>query len=199
MALDASRMATDMFTRYKGKGFKGPRLMDYCTVISQGSVMSIVGKPFATIDVGSVPGAGVGAGVGIIGVVADTVKSTTVSTANGTQFKGPRLTDAAQVYAEALVLEISLATLASTHAPVFAGAGTIVPGSIPVNIQEWAGNIFTTGKGMRFIGPQWFNWCKALATGGVTGFATATGSVVIAGSPAGTPSSGGGSGVGVIS
>lgn len=199
MSLDPARMAADMFGRYRAIGFKGPRLMDHCTVISQGSVMSIVGKAFATADVGSVAGAGAGIGMGLTAVPASTVKSTVVATAKGTQFKGPRLEDAAMVFADALVLEITMATLTSAHAPVFAGVGTIVPGSIPVMVNEWAGNIFTIGRGMRFIGPQWFNWCKALATGGVQGFQTATGTVVITGSPAGIPAPGGGSGAGVIS
>lgn len=199
MSLDPSRMAANMFGILRGKGFKGPRLMDYCLAISEGSVMSIAGKSFATADVGTIPGAGVGTGTGLTAIQQGTVQGTTVSTAQGTKFKGPKLVDVADAFGQALIAECSQATLSSTHAPVFAGAGNIIPGSIPVVDAEWSGNIFNQGKAKRFIGPEWMNWCKALAAGGVAGFATATGVVAIAGAPAGIPVPGAGSGVGVIS
>lgn len=173
--------------------------MDYCLAISEGSILSIVGKSFNTVDVGTIPGAGVGTGTGLTAIQQATVQGVTMSTAMGTQFKGPQLLATSKFYAEALIQEMLQASLTSAHAPVFLGSGTIIPGSIPVNPAEWSGNIFTAGQGKQFKGPQWMNWCKALAAGGVAGFATATGTVVIAGSPAGVPVGGGGSGAGTIS
>lgn len=199
MSLDYSRMASDMYARARGMNFRGPRLMDFCIVISHGSLDSIIGKVFATVDVGVVPGTGAGIGTGLTAVSISTVQNSVVSRARNLRFKGPRLEDTALFYAQALVQELTHTTLTSAHSPVFAGAGTVVPGSIPVAVPEWNNKIFNYGRALRFIGPYWHNWCDALATGGVQGFTTATGAVVISGSPSGDPSGGGGSGAGVLS
>lgn len=187
MALDPSRMAADMYARGQAIRFKGPRFFDYCTVVSQGSVMAIVGKAYATTDVGLIqtvasPGIGAGTGTGLIAVLVNTVRDTTVNTAKGFGFKGPRLVDTAQIFAEALVQEITNTTLISTHTPVYLGVGTVTPASIPVIMPEWKGNIQSLGAAIRFKGPKWPQWCESLATGGVQGFLTATGTVNIVGS-----------------
>ncbi len=211
MALNPTRMAADMYARGQAIRFRGPRFFDYCTVVSQGSVQAIVGKSFTTIDTGLIqtvatPGIGAGTGTGLTAVLVNTVRDTVVSTARGFQFRGPRLIDTAQIFAEALVEELTQTTLVSTHTPVYLGAGVVVPGSIPVVMSEWKGNIQTLGTAIRFRGPKWPQWCESLATGGVTGFLTATGNVTIVGTytglfpPAGPgPVPGVGVGVGVVS
>jgi hypothetical protein len=204
MSLDFSRMAADMYARGQAIRFKGPRFMDYCKIVSQGSIESIVGKAFVTADVGLIPGAGPSAGIGtaITGVQAATIKTMIITTANGFQFKGPRLPDIAGLFADALVQEIANATLTSTHAPVFTGAGVVNQGSYTVVQPAWASLIFTYGTAKRFKGPKWMNWCTALATGAVAGFADASGQVVIAGSFGGSappgPLPGAGAGAGIV-
>lgn len=186
MALNFARMSADMYAKGQAIRFRGPRFKDYCDVVSQGSIESIVGKFFNTVDTGLIqtvatPGLGAGLGTAITLVQIATVRDTVVQTARGFGFKGPRLVDTAMLFADALVTEIANATLTSTHSPVYLGSGVVVPGSYTVQYAEWHTKIHDYGRAIRFRGPKWPQWCMALAQGAITGFQSASGNVVITG------------------
>lgn len=195
-------MANTMFGLFAGKGFLGPRLFDHCQVIGNGSILSVIGKPFVTADIGLIPGIGVGVGIGVIGFIEPAMVGTMIGTMASFGFIGPRLIDTCQVITQSLIAEMALATLTSAHTPVFLGAGTVVPASILVIEPEWTGNIIAQGVPKGFIGPQYFNYARAIATGLTSGFLTATGVVSITGSFTGPappgPLPGAGAGTGVI-
>lgn len=198
MAIVGSTWSAALFGALNSMGFTGSRLMEFTDAVGNGSQAHVVGKTFATVDVGTIPGAGVGVGTGVVSINDPLVSTTIFSTALGTfgQF-GNRLQDTCDAIAATLVGQMANADLNSTHSPVFAGSGTIVPGSIPVVGPAWGAAIQAAAPA--FIGSQWGNYANAIGVGCAAGFATATGTVTISGSPAGTPSGGGGSGSGVIS
>jgi hypothetical protein len=197
--LNADAWASTLQGILSGKECSGPSLPDLCKAIGTGSVMHLAGKTFQTIDVGTTVGAGVGTGAGLSGVVPDTVAMTIASTAKGL-FKtdgGPKLQDICDAIAQCLVQQLATITLTSAHAPVFVGAGTVVPGSIPVVGEAWGSAI---AGACSFNGPQWPNFAKAIGMGCAAGLATATGAVVILGSPAiPVPVPGAGAGTGALS
>lgn len=184
-----------------GRGYTGPDMPNFADAIGNGTVSSIVGKAFSTTDTGTVPGAGVGTGTGITGLVEATLSAALFSgfvAAFGQA--GPDLPDIADDLATALVQELALASLASTHTPVFAGTGTLVVGSIAVVAAAMGAAIEAEGVGAGFLG---MNWGDAA---GVIGdeyagamIAQGTGTVTITGSPSGTPAPGAGTGTGTIS
>lgn len=203
MSLVGSRWSDTLFGSLTGKGFVGIAERRFTDAVGLGSVAHVVGKPFATTDVGLVPSAGPapGAGVGVVGfsqsLVSDDVFNESVSRF-GTQ--GIRLRDVCDSIGETCVAEMNQATLTSVHTPVFAGTGTIVPGSIGVVGPDWGTSIFGVGVGLQFQGIRWNDWSQAIGIGqamNVQNFGT--GSVVISGSPSGIPVPGAGAGTGTIS
>lgn len=68
MALSANILAALIQTNLAASGANGKNLEKFCTGVATGIIMSIVGKTFTTSDIGTVPGAGTGIGVGITGL-----------------------------------------------------------------------------------------------------------------------------------
>lgn len=199
MALSVSAWSSSLQAKLAAKGFTGTKTADFALAVATGSVAQIVGKPFATMDVGLTPGSGIGNGTGITGLSVSAISSLIFSTASGLfGSSGPKLQDLCDAVAEACVEQLGLATLTSTHTPVYLGSGTIVVGSIPIIANQMA-NAIQAGA-PSFIGPQWPNLAQAIAVGQATGILTSgSGSVTIVGAPTGIPVPGAGAGVGVIS
>lgn len=204
MAIVGSKIANTLYGFLSAKGMVGPKLMSFCQTFGNGSQMSIVGKAFTTTDAGSIPGAGVGVGTGITGLVASAIQGSIVSHGTSKNFKGPKFPDFAEAIGKTIETEMAQATLSSTHTPVFVGAGTVDKGSYTVTDSEWAGNIQTLGSAAGFLGPKWPDFCEVVGKGIVLGgFKNATGAVTISGTFAGPvppgPVPGAGVGTGVVS
>jgi hypothetical protein len=200
MPLVPPRFASLLMAKMASKAMVGPMLFPFCNAIATGSVLSIVGKPFQTTDVGLIPGVGFGTGIGIVGVPPSLVKSQIITIGLSFGLVGIKLMDVADAVAEALVAEIAFATLTSTHAPVFLGNGNITTGSILVTGPEWGGQITSQGFSQGMAGAQWPQMANAIGMGCALGFLTATGVVTITGTftgpvpPGPVPGAGVGSG-----
>lgn len=190
--------SADLFGRLQADNFLGSELMSFTDAVGNGSQLEVVGAPFTTTDVGSTPGAGTGVGVGITGIDPSLAASTIFSTALSLFGQsGSRLLDLANHMGDTLEAQMLLADLASTHAPVFLGTGTVDIGSIGVADASWASSIESAAPG--FIGSEWPNFALAIGTGYATAvLAGGTGTVVISGA-GGIPVPGAGTGVGIIS
>lgn len=200
MALDGSRWSGTLFAALQAKGFMGSRLQDFTDAVGKGSVTHVVGKSFTTLDVGTVPGNGVGTGVGIIGFAPSQISSLIFSFCQGAGFTGSRLRDVCDAVGQAASVEMALASLSSIDAPVFLGVGNIVPGSIGVDGGGWGSSIQSVGSGENFIGSKWPDFAQALGKGQALPVqSTGTGILAITGSPSGVPVPGTGNGSGTIS
>lgn len=199
MPLNAQAWTAALAGQFSGINFIGPRLPELCVAIATGSVQHLTGKQFQTQDVGLTPGAGVGIGVGITGIIPTTVASTIRSTAiqNFDNHEGKRLADCCQVIAAVLVQQVLLATLSSVDSPVFAGTGTIIPGSIAVLGPAWGTAIEQAAP--KFVGKYWPGFANAIGVGCAAGFQTATGILTITGAGSPLPVPGTGTGTGTIS
>lgn len=178
-------------------GANGSNLSIFCDAVAKGIVESIVGKAFATLDTGTVPGIGTGVGIGILGLSSPIMKSTALSLMDS---KGVNADKLMQAIMDATVTHLSVATLMSNDTPVFLGTGIVVVGSIAVMTGEMSGNIDSE---LQNVGAKGVNRTK-LATAIGTGVASnilssGTGTLIITGSPIGTPVPGSGSGIGIIS
>ena len=196
-----SAWSSDLFGLLSGQGFIGSRLMDFTDAVGNGSETHVVGKPFTTMDVGSVAGSGAGVGTGIVGIDPSLTSTTIFSQALGLFGQsGSRLQDLCDALGQNLVNQMATAQLTSTHSPVFAGVGTVDVGSIGVVGPAWGTAMQTEGDGSGFIGSQWPNLALAIGVGFFTGVSSGgTGTVTISGSPSGTPSGGAGTGAGTLS
>jgi hypothetical protein len=198
MSLSAPTLGSLIDSNLAGYGANGSNRTIFSNAIAAGIVMSISGKSFATLDAGSVPGFGAGSGVGLTGLNPTNMTSTSISIMPSV---GVNANNFLMAIMNAVVTHLSSsATLTSTHTPVFAGVGTIVIGSIPVSITEMKNNIDSQLSLAGAVGSNRTVLSNVIATGIVTEILnSATGTVVIVGSPSGTPSGGSGAGVGVIS
>jgi hypothetical protein len=194
--------SSDLLGRLSAKGFSGSYLSVVTTAVGQGSQLAVVGKPFSTTDIGTIPGVGVGTGVGVTGLSASTISSEIFSNCVSTFGQsGAKLQDFCDAMAASCVAQMALATLTSAHTPVFAGVGTVVVGSIGVVPAGWGSSIAGLGSAAGLVGSQWNNWANAIGKGHADGVKnTGTGTVTIVGSPTSpTPVPGAGTGTGTIS
>jgi len=196
MSLSASALGSLIDANLAGVGAIGANRTVFANAVAAGIVMTIVGKSFATVDTGTIPGAGTGSGTGLTGLISGTMITTAVGVLPTTGVNATLLMTAIM---NAVVTHMGSASLSSTHTPVFAGSGIITPGSIPVLAPELASNIDSQLSSAGANGSNRTILANAIAAGVAIGFVTATGTVTISGSPSGTPSPGGGSGTGVIS
>jgi hypothetical protein len=99
----------------------------------------------------------------------------------------------------AVVTHLGTASLSTIDTPVFLGTGTVVIGSITVVEGTMASNILTQMQEQGAHGSNLSNLCTAIATGIASNILSAgTGTLVITGTPSGTPVPGTGTGVGTI-
>jgi len=191
-----------MFSEMGSKGMVGARLIDLANACGTGLQMSVVGKTFATTDVGTIPGVGTGIGVGLT-IPAAIVANTAFAAAVANGLLGAKTLDICTAFGNALAAEAAKISLASSHNPVFLGTGTLIPGSIPILDIEIANNITMLGLSYGFVGASWPMLPQALAKGAAAGFAAAIGSVTISGAFTGPvppgPIPGVGVGSGIIS
>lgn len=200
MALSAATLGSLIDTNLQGEGANGSNRTVFANAVAAGIVMSIVGKAFATADVGLVPGIGVGSGTGVIGLSAPTMTTTAVNALPSTGVNAEPMMRAIMM---ATVTHLADATLTSSHTPVFLGSGTIVIGSIPVMISEMSSNIDVQLLSAGANGSNRTILSTAIATGIVNEIiAAGTGTVTIAGTFTGSvppgPVPGAGAGTGVI-
>lgn len=198
MGLSSSTLGSMIDANLTSAGANGYNKIPFSTAVAQGIVMSIVGKSFATTDVGTVPGSGTGNGTGIVGLSSSNMVNTALGVMTSTGVNAQPLMQAIMT---AVVSHLSSsATLSSSHTPVYLGTGTVNIGSIAVVTSEMASNIQSRLANAGAVGVNMPNLSLAIATGIVTEIlAAGTGTVTITGSPSGTPSPGAGSGTGVIS
>jgi len=187
-------------TNLQAKGFGGSQLANFTNAIGNGSESHVIGKAFTTTDVGTVPGNGVGSGVGITGLnqvnISDSIFNAAVAFFGQA---GSRLRDCTDSIAQVCVQQMALATLISTHNPVFVGTATVDVGSVAVVGSAWGSGIQGVGDGFGFVGSQWPNFSSAIGTGQAAEvLAVGTGTLIITGSPTGPPVPGGGTGAGTI-
>lgn len=205
MPLIGAAWGSDLMGRLSGAGFVGSKLSVLTNAVGNGSVLHVVGKSFATVDVGLIPGIGVGVGVGVTALSASAISAEIFSECVSTFGQsGSKLKDFCDAMAASCVAQMALATLTSNHTPVFSGAGTVTVGSIGVVPAGWGSSIQGLGAAAGLVGSQWANWATAIGKGHGNGVKnTGTGTVTIAGSFTGSvppgPLPGGGSGSGIIS
>jgi hypothetical protein len=202
MAIVGSAWSSTLFGTLQGMGMTGNRLHDFTDAVGNGSQMSIVGKPFTTMDVGLIMGVGVGVGSGISGIAPGDVTMAVYGNCQAFGFTGARLMDICTAIGSAMVSTIANAVLTSTHAPVFNGAGSVVVGSIGVVGSEWGSNVHSAAAS--FQGSRWPDFANAIGMGQAAQvLAKGTGTVTISGTFTGPappgPIPGAGVGAGTIS
>lgn len=199
MSFNPSRWDNNIYGKLAAKGFVGAQLHKFTGAVGQGSATHSTGKAFATTDVGTIPGNGIGSGTGIT-VSGATATTNIFALASAAGFHGSRLYDVCDACGQAFQEEYAQASLASVDSPVFLGTGTIVVGSIAVVGAAWSSLIQSLGAGQNFIGSKWPDFAQALGTGQAMAVLSAgTGTLTIVGSPSGTPASGSGAGSGTMS
>jgi hypothetical protein len=199
--ISGSAWGNDLYGRLVGMGFLGSALPKFTTAVGDGCALEVIGKSFTTVDVGTVPGAGIGTGTGITGLNAATM-SNEIFAMCVSLFgqEGTKLKDTCDAIAATCVAQLGNATLMSVDAPVVLGVGTITVGSITVDPSSWSSLITTQGDAAGFLGAQWPTWAMAIGSGqSQEVLAAGTGTLVIAGPTPGSPAPGGGAGTGTIS
>ena len=200
MALVGPAMAAELLGTLTGAGLIGPSLPFFCSALGLGLVSATVGQTFTTTDTGSGPSAGIGVGVGL--TLAPTSAMKAAMLVEGLSKGFVPTPEAEAVYdaiATAYTNQLALATLTSTHTPVFLGSGTVVPGSIPITKASASGIVGPLGQGLGMLGDSWLDFSDVVCAGIEVGILAAAGTVVITGAPPPTPAPATGSGSGIIS
>jgi len=197
----AATMSATMQQLFLASGLVGTSSLSFCSAVSTGSQLAVVGKPFSTTDIGMAPGAGpaVGKGVGLI-VDSNLIKAAILSKGISSGLLGTDFSKVATAAAKAFAATLALADLSSTHAPVYSDTGQVVLGSIPVTANAISNNIIKAGKLSGLLGQDFSKVAKAIGFGFSEGLKLATGSVMIKGAPGSSPAPGSGKSIsGIIS
>lgn len=191
MPLLGPKMASAIQSALIAAGNVGTSVPVMSSAIGSGSVMSLVGKTFNTIDSGVGSGAGVGVGVGLFGVPGPSV-SLMIQSAFLQEFgsMGTSVPMIADAIGQALEMELAGATLSSMHTPTYVGVGILEPGSLKVSASEWGSNIRNLAPAL--AGADWPRLASVIGKGCAQAMSTVTGQVTIsgAGSPPPAPYSG---------
>ena len=178
-------LAASILNGFSSIGWVGISTPQYAAAIGNGAMLEILGKPFDTIDTGTGPGTGIGSGVGLTGIVGALV-ATQIQT-EIISFTGlpptPDMIKMTNIIGDSIESEVALATLITSHSPVYAGTATIVPGSIAVTGTSIGGSIKNTGIGTGFLGKDWPDMAGAIGNGIGDSFLIANSAITI------TPSS----------
>lgn len=184
MPLLGPHMALAITSALAAKGFVGPALPSLSSAIGVGTCTAMIGGTFQTLDTGTA-GVGTGTGVGLTGIVSGAVKGFILTEALGQGLAPtPKSADVYGAVADAWEQEVLLATLSSTDPACAPGAGIITPGSVTPT-QDIGSSIQTVGVGAGLGGAKWPNFANAIGKGIFDGLATASGNLVIVGTPAG--------------
>ena len=202
MSMSGSNMSGSINSLGLPLGMLGDSFPDYCDAVGNGTIDSVVGAPFTTTDTGTIPGAGPanGTGTGLLNIVAATIATALVagmtSAFGGAGISLPSMCTAT---AGGFAAEMLLATLTSTHTPVFAGTGIVDVGSISVPSAVIGAAIALEGVGMGFIGQNWPDVADVIGVEFANALALASGTVVISGPAGSDPKPGAGTGAGALS
>ena len=181
MAMAGPSFAAKLLTAFTSAGLIGISTPIYSQAIGNGAMLQIVGKPFNTIDTGSTPGTGTGTGVGLTGIVGAVVASqiqTEIVSFTGLP-PTPDMIKMTNAIGDALEQEVALATLVTTHSPVFVGTATIAPGSIAVVGASVGSAIETQGISSGFLGKDWPGFAQAIGNGIGDSFALANSVITV--------------------
>jgi len=201
MTMVGPQMSMTMLGLGTGKGMVGKDFSNLCDAVGNGTCNSLKGAAFQTVDTGTTPGVGAGAGVGLKAVIAGQVSQMIfVGCMVAFGSAGPDLMDLCDVAGKAYVATLGMATLASQHPLVFAGVAAIVPGSIQVPAAAIGGMITAEGLKVAFMGKNWPDFADVVSDCYSKALLLATGQLTITGSPTATPTSpGAGVGQGTMS
>lgn len=200
MTMSGSHMSGTIKSVGQPLGLLGDNFPDYCDAVGNGAVDSVVGAAFTTTDVGSTPNPGVGSGTGLLNIVAATISAALVAgMAAAFGSAGIDLPSLCLATATGFADETLLATLSSTHTPVYVGSGIVDIGSIMVPGGVIGAAINANGVGMGFIGANWADVADVIGIEFSNALALASGVVVITGAPPPTPTPGAGTGSGTLS
>jgi hypothetical protein len=199
MALVPSAFAQIIQTQLMAVGAQGSNMLPFCTAVATGIINSVKGKSFQTLDVGTVPGIGKGTGTGILGLMPNDMAQ--IGLAMAPSMAGSNampmmlaVMNATQEYFAAA------ASLSSTDTPVFLGSGTMITGTLMVDMDDMTSNLKSAFTDAGAKGKNMPTVCMAISAGVTFGLLTmATGALVIVGTATGTPVPGGGSGMGEVS
>lgn len=205
MALSGASWSSALYTKLTSPPInwngtvKGSQLQNFCDAIAKGSVLYLIGKTFATIDIGMTPGSGIGVGTGITGCSATNIANNIVNKAKTFFSGGDQLLPLCSAIGGVAVSQFATISLSSVASPVFLGSGTVMVGSFNILAIGWGAAIQGSGASV-FKGAQWPNLATAIGYGLATEFlASGTGALTITGAAPPTPIPGGGSGTGFIS
>lgn len=198
MPLDKDALAVLITANMIKAGARGVNMVPFVKAVSAGIVLSIVGKPFTTKDIGTIPGVGKGTGVGITGIDANKMVETALKDM-GTY--GTNARPMMKAIMDGTKQHLTLATLSSAHPLVFVGTGKVDAGSILVITDEMTINIDTQLLLVKANGSNRKRLAHAIAKGICDEIKSkGTGTVIIVGSPTSPfPAPGVGVGAGVIS
>lgn len=196
MSLSDSALSSLIEKNLSKYGNGGVNRKKFCDAVAKGIVMTIVGKPFITQDVGTVAGPGVGNGTGIQTLQYADMTQIALSMMPSKGENAQKFYDAINM---AVVDHLKTASLKSTHTPVAIGVGTIMHIS-SILAPEMMNNIDQQLQANGAKGVNRKIFCLCVATGICTDILqNSTGQVIIIGSPIGIPAPGAGVGAGVIS
>lgn len=175
--------AAKLLTGFSSVGFVGMSTPILAQAIGDGAMLKILGTPFDTIDTGTGTGTGVGTGVGLVGIVGAVVAAqiqTAIISSSGSP-PTPDMINMTNAIGDALQQEVALATLITSHSPMYVGVATITPGSIGVTGSDVGDSIKNTGILASFIGSDWPDIAKAIGTGIGDSFALANATITVVG------------------
>ncbi len=138
--------------------------LSFCNAISSGSIISIKAGTFVTVDTGTTPGAGIGTGIGVTGLVASSIESSIISecsSAFSSGTVGSMFRDMiAGAIASVFVGQMALAVLSSSHPLVYVGSAQV--SSIVTNAATWGMNIANAAPDLQ--GVDWPALAQGIAT-----------------------------------
>lgn len=189
MVMTGPTYALKILTEFTAAGFIGIDSANLANAVGNGAMLEILGKPFDTTDgPGSQANPGVGAGVGLVGIVGAVVSlqiQTEIIAITGLPPQ-PDMISMADGIANSLETEVALATLVTAHAPMYTGTAVITPGSIGVVSPDVGSSIESAAP--TFVGNDWPDFAVAIGNGIGDSFALATSNpITVTGAPPGTP------------
>jgi len=199
MALSIAELNTLLQTNITNRVLSnGISFIEFTTGIATGVINGTVGSTFTTVDTGQISNPGIGSGTGITGLDQTTLSNLIFNNCYvGWDSAGVQLLNITDGIAESVVTHFGSATLTSTHSPVWQGTGIVSFTSSSMSHTVMSSGIQSATT---FIGTHWASFSTYIASAIVTYVkSNGSGSVIITGTPPGSPTSGSGTGSGTIS